>query len=313
MIVTVESKAKPCPGVERAIALAEEVLGRGEVLYSVGQLIHNRREIERLTGMGLLQIKHGELAELCRKEEFDEAHFLSRTHGESEELLNKVRECGFKIVDATCTIVRHSQDLVDEHVRKGYGIVIAGNKSHPEVMGLLTRTRGCGIVVSSREEAENQDLDNRSVLLAQTTIDPVLFSEVRRVLSAKLSNLRIVDTTCRFLRKRQSEVAAFSSQFDVVLVVGGNKSANCQLLHNVALEVNERSYKVEGLEDVNEKWFDPDDRVGILGGASTPRWQLEEMKSYLNNHRMQKNPKGLKDRKGGKFLWWTRKNMNSTE
>ena len=232
MIVTIESKARPCPGVERAVALTEEILGRGAVLYSAGQLIHNRREVERIQGMGLQLIAPETLTDLLRKKEFDGAHFLVRTHGESEEILQKVRERGLQIVDATCPIVRHSQDLVAQHIQEGWGIVIAGSKDHPEVMRLLSRTKGCGVVVSDREEAVNLDLEDRSLLLAQTTVDPVFFSEVRRILSGKLSGLKIVDTTCRFLRNRQIDLKAFSNQQDVIILVGGNNSTNCRLLFN---------------------------------------------------------------------------------
>jgi len=308
MIVTVESKARPCPGVERAVTLAEDVLGRVTILYSAGQLIHNRREVERLQSMGLRLVTLETLTDLPRKQELDDAHFLIRAHGESEEVLQKIRECGLRTVDATCPIVRHSQDLVDQHVREGWRIIIAGNKDHPEVTGLLARSKGCGVIIANREEATNLDFEDRSLLLAQTTIDPDFFSEVRRILSGKLSGLKIADTTCRFLCNRQVDMKAFGQQQDVIILVGGNNSANCRLLLNTALEVNKRSFKVEEPGEVNKQWFKATDRVGISGGASTPHWQLEEMRSYLNNHQMEENPKGLKNRKGGKFLWWMRKN-----
>ena len=313
MIVTVEAMARPCPGVEQAVVLTEEALRRGEPLYTVGQLIHNRREVERLQGLDLHHIDSGNFDDLSGRENFKDSQFLVRTHGESEDVLKKAQECGLKIVDATCSIVRHSQNLVDQHVREGWGIIIAGDKVHAEVKALVGRTKGCGVVVSTLEEIEHQNFEDRSLLLAQTTIDPVFFSKIRRILSTRLSGLKIVDTTCRFLRNRQDDITAFSSKHDLIIFVGGNNSANCNLLHKAALEVNKRSFRTEGPEDVQKKWFRKGDRVGISGGASTPRWQLEEMRSYLSNHKYGKNPKGLKNRKGGKFLWWKLKNRNKTE
>ena len=308
MIVTIEDKSRSCPGVESTINLVEDVLRKDNVLFSAGELIHNSREIERLTGMGLRSISPGDFKSDSRNKAFNNACFLIRTHGESEEVVQNARDCGLRIIDSTCSIVRHSQKIVDQHVRKGWGIVIAGTPDHPEVKGLLARTKGCGVVVSCKKEAVKQELEARSILLAQSTIDADLFSEIRRVLSSKLSGIKIFDTTCRFIRNRQEEVKRFAVGQDVILVVGGNNSANCQLLFNAVQSVNEPSYKVESHSEVDMKLFKQVERVGIVGGASTPRWQLEEMKAFLENHSRRKNPKGLKNRKGGKFSCWMRKN-----
>jgi 4-hydroxy-3-methylbut-2-enyl diphosphate reductase len=313
MIVSVETKSKPCPGVDRAITLAEDFLTRGENLYTIGQLIHNRREVSRLEKMGLHVVDPKFFMEKYSRLDDTEDYFLVRAHGEEESILTAVREKGLQIVDATCPIVRHSQELIDQHIREGWGIIIVGRASHPEVKGLLDRVGGNGIIISSEEEAESMDLDERSLLIAQTTIDPEFFTKIRMTLSKRLSGLKTVDTTCRFLRKRQSAVALFGESQDVVLLIGGKKSANCQLLYETVLKVNKRSYKLEDPGELNMKWFKNGERVGISGGASTPRWQLEEIKGYLTNHNNTKNPQGLKNRKGGTFLWWTWKNQNRTK
>jgi len=305
MTVTIESHAKPCPGVDRAINMTEELLRRGEVLYSGGQLIHNQREVERLESLNLHRCEINELPISTPNGENKNGYFLIRAHGETKEVLNKVYDCGLHFVDATCPIVRHSQELVEEHMGEGWRIIIVGKKKHPEVVGLLARTRGCGSVISSVKEAENHDFEQRSLLLAQTTVDLELFHEVCRVLSGKLSGLKIADTTCRFLRNRQKQVAIFSREHNVILIVGGLNSANCQLLFKTAFQVNQRTYHIEKPEDIDMKWFkDGQDRIGISGGASTPRWQLEEIREYLEKQKKKKNPKGLKNRKGGKFSWW---------
>ena len=313
MIVRIEQKSRPCPGVEGAITLAEDVLRRGDVLFTAGELIHNRREIDRLCRMGLQEINFELLGDKKRQKEFNGAHFLVRTHGESEEIIRKAEECQLSIVDATCPIVRHSQSIVDQHVKKGWEIIIAGDRNHAEVIGLMAHSKGYGIVVSSIEDAENLECDDRSLLLAQTTIDPEFFSEVRKILKKKLSGLKIVDTTCRFLQNRQKDVSEFCTEQDVFILIGGSDSANCALLYNTALKINERSHKIEEPEQIDKKWFKNNDKVGIAGGASTPRWQLEELKSYLNNHHNEKNPKGLENRKGGKFSWWMWKKRNRTK
>jgi (E)-4-hydroxy-3-methyl-but-2-enyl pyrophosphate reductase len=276
MISTIEYKARPCPGVQRAIEMVEEALRRGEKLFLVGLLIHNQREVDRLCEMGLQQIDLDVLDDPRKRDKYENGRFLIRAHGEPKEILKRIQDFGFDVLDATCSIVRHSQELIEQHVREGWSIAIVGKKDHPEVIGLLAHAKGSGVVISSLEEASTVDLDERTLLLAQTTIDGQFFHDVGRLLSKRLSGLKIIDTTCRFLKTRQKDI----------------------------------SYKVEGPDGIDHRWFNDGGQVGITGGASTPRWQLEEMKSFLNNHNFDKDPKGLKNKKGGRFLCWIWKKTN---
>jgi 4-hydroxy-3-methylbut-2-enyl diphosphate reductase len=311
MIVTIEPKSRPCPGVENAIATAEDVLRRDKPLICIGELIHNRREIDRLKEMGLEIISSEDFDESCSAGKCGESNFLVRTHGEGKAVLDRVRECGLMLVDTTCPIVRHSQQLVEQHAKEGWGIIIAGTPDHPEVKGLLERSGGCGIVISSREEAQERKLEDRSILLAQSTIDVQLFSEIRQILIARLTGLKVMDTACRFIRNRRDDVSHFAAGQSMVFLIGGRNSANCRLLVKTIKETKTPCYHLESPDDFRVEWLKDGQRIGIVGGASTPRWQLEEMKNFLENHFGEKNPKGLINRKGGKFLWWTRKNRTT--
>jgi len=318
MLITIEPKARPCPGVDRAIALAEDLLRRGEVLYTVGQLIHNRREVERLEGLGLKQVNLEYLSDKGKRKLYNGKHFLVRAHGEQRDILQKILAAGMHIVDATCPIVRHSQELVEHHVRDGWRIIIVGDKNHPEVVGLVARSEDNAVVISSAEEAKKQDFEDRSLLLAQTTVDPVVFADIRRILSGRLSGLKIADTACRFLRTRQNDITVFAKEQEALVFIGGKNSSNGRLLYQTAKGVNQRTVLVEGPSDLQPAAFRNFSRVGISGGASTPRWQLEEMRLYLENHKQDDNSgrsgskglnlKGLKNKKGGKILWWMRRN-----
>ena len=313
MIVTIEKKARPCPGVEKAISLAEDALRHGETVYSIGELIHNRREVERLEKLGLNHLEDNLENPEKLADQYAGTDFLIRAHGERQKLISRVRACGLNLINATCQIVSHSQDMVEQHMREGWRIIIVGKKEHPEVLGLLDRTNGNGTVVSSVEDLEQAEFEERSLLLAQSTVDPELFSSVRRTLSQRLSDLKIIDTTCRFLKTRQNDIKAFSRTQDVILIVGGLHSSNCRLLHQTALKENPLSYHIQGPDDIQWDWFRENDRVGITGGASTPRWQMDEVKNYLVNRSKEKNPKGLKNRKGGIFSWLMKKKSLKTE
>ncbi|NQT27123.1 4-hydroxy-3-methylbut-2-enyl diphosphate reductase [candidate division KSB1 bacterium] len=308
MNVTIESKARPCPGVERAITMAEDALRHGSKVFSIGEMIHNRREIDRLKKLGLYEITAEKLTDPQMKSDFEEASLLIRAHGEPQHVIDLARSAGLKIINATCPIVTHSQTVVDQHVEDGWGIFIVGKPDHPEVIGLMDRTRGNGMVISSLTEAKNADLEERTLLLAQSTANPDLFHDICKLLSSRISGLKIMDTTCRFIRTRQKDIQGFVENKDIVLVIGGKKSSNCRLLYEKARILNEQTYRLRGPDDIDWTWFKDGERVGVTGGASTPKWQLEEIRSSLENHKIKKNPKGLKNSKGGKFLWWMRKN-----
>jgi len=292
MKIFIEPKAKPCPGVVNAISKAEELLFRDKEVYLLGKLIHNQREIDRLKEIGLKTITRNKLFSNSDKKEYDDKYFLIRSHGELEENVQKAKEKKFNIVDATCPIVQHSHELITKHIQEGWKIIIIGDKDHQEVNALLANANGNGIVISNTEEIKNHDFDNRSLIIAQTTIDPEFFSKVRKKLISQFNDFKIIDTTCRFLHKRKKQIKKLASMMDVVILVGGKQSSNCKMLYEYALKYNKRSYKIERPEEIKKKWLKNNDNIGITGGASTPRWQLNEVKNYIEKNFKDTSHKG---------------------
>ncbi len=307
--VTIETKAKPCPGVEEAIIISEDALTRGEMVMTNGLLIHNEREMDRLENMGLQKISEEELFDPAVSRKLKGQTFLVRCHGEEDRLVSRARELGMKILDGTCPIVQRSQKIVRDHAWDGWRVVIAGKKGHAEVKALLAKTRGHGIAVASVEEAEHLDIESRTLLIAQTTIDPDLFSGIRDVLLKKCPGMKIIDTTCRFIGNRSRDVVEFGQTQDVVILVGGEQSSNCQLLYEQLLKVNPRAARITGPGDLAKANLKKALKIGITGGASTPHWQLEEMKRFVEDNHFDANPKGLNNRKGGTRKWQIWKNQ----
>ena len=314
MKVVVDSKAKVCPGVDRILALVEEGLGQGATVYAVGELIHNPREIARLEALGLKRLSAEALLNAKDHPEFRGAAFLVRAHGESPEILGAAKDAGMRILDGTCPIVKHSQELVSQHAREGWRIVVAGKGIHAEVTGLLGHARGMGVAVESVEEAETVELESRTLLLAQTTIDPDLFTAIRQCLVRRMTGLKVQDTTCRFIRNRRKDVETFAREHDAVVLIGGVRSSNSRLLYETAKAVNPRTQKVQSPEEVDWSLIADAATVGITSGASTPAWQIEELRDYLENRPTDtdNNPQGLKNTKGGNILWRIWKGQSKT-
>lgn len=289
-----------------------DALTRVKQLYTVGQLIHNSREVDRLKNLGLKIVDPGFFSEIDPAVKLRHTGLLIRCHGESEQVVSSAKDAGMKIFDATCSIVKHSQKIIREHAREAYRILIAGKKGHAEVTALLDAAKGTGIVISDPEDIESLELENRVLLIAQTTIDPDLFSRIRENVIRKLPEAKIIDTTCRFINKRCDEIREFGRQFEAVVLVGGEKSSNCRLLFEHLKKVNKNACKVASPAEIELGRFKNVRSIGITGGASTPGWQLDEIKDFFEEALEKNNPQGLNNRKGGKRTWRIWKNQRKT-
>jgi 4-hydroxy-3-methylbut-2-enyl diphosphate reductase len=274
MTIEIDEKAGFCGGVRRAITLVEEALKHGEEIFARGELLHNRQEMERLCGMGL---KVTESVEHVKKK-----RLFIRTHGESKEVLSSAERLGVEVVDATCPKVKVSQEIIDKAHQDRYQIVIVGKEHHPEVTALMGFCDGKGIVVYHSRDLAKVDTDRKTILIAQTTVPPGIFRRLRDSLITMVQDLTIHDTMCSFVTNRERELEEFASRYSVVIFVGGKHSSNSRMLYNVCRRISPRSHFVENESELNLEWFDEAESVGITGGASTPLWQIENIKNSLN-------------------------------
>ncbi|MCR4437557.1 MAG: 4-hydroxy-3-methylbut-2-enyl diphosphate reductase [bacterium] len=294
MTVDIDKSAGFCAGVARAIALAERALAKGRVA-SIGPVIHNPAEVARLQQKGLVtvpqeEVESGDLKALRTR------RVLIRSHGVSESLRARLAEAGLDVVDGTCPIVRHVQQLVKDYCARGYRVVVFGKREHPEVLGLVGHCPQGAVVVNSLEEADKIAPGPPTVLVAQTTAPEEHFHEVEAALRRRLPSLEVFNTTCRAVSRRQESIVAFAGARDVVVFVGGKESSNSRQLFTICQQSNKRSFWVESAEDVQAEWFSPGEAVGITGGASTPRWLLERVASHVahvaRTHGHEKHIKG---------------------
>jgi 4-hydroxy-3-methylbut-2-enyl diphosphate reductase len=280
MKVCIDPKAGVCTGVRRAIRLAEENLESGREIYALGELIHNHREVERLAGLGLKNI---EQEQLTRPNASPVKNILVRTHGIPPQLRDELqREC-MNVIDATCPIVKRLQQKVSDKYLDGCQIVIFGKQHHPEVTGLLGYCGNKAVVVQEEKDFQKIDRKQKTFLLSQTTMPQHTFLALAEKLKTIVKNLEIHDSTCKQINNRYEAIKAFSAQVDVVLFVGGKNSSNSKALYQACKSVNDNSYHIESAEDIDFSWYSQNDTVGISGGASTPRWQLEKIRNYLES------------------------------
>jgi len=266
--IILADKAGFCLGVRRAVEMAQRVVAEGPA-YSLGDLIHNPQAVEQLRRAGLRSVESlGDIPS---------GQVVIRSHGVPPSVLESAAERGIKVVDATCPRVRAAQAAARRLRNKGYQVVIAGNPDHPEVVGLKGWAGPGAMVVSSPGEVEQLPRLGRVAVIPQTTQRRQVFEEVVRVLKLKAEEVVVCDTICAATHERQGEARRLARQVDVMLVVGGQKSANTRQLVEVCREAGARTYHVEAPDEIAPSWFLGVKTVGITAGASTPDWILKEV------------------------------------
>lgn len=300
MDITVDKNSGFCWGVVRAVNFAERELSqRGEdqieqKLYSLGDIIHNPVEVNRLRSEGLETITHADFERIARSKSESASHtppkILIRAHGEPPSTFEKLRELGLEIIDATCPVVAKVQERIKKFYDKNFQIVIFGKQDHAEVIGLLGVVNNEAIVIKSVEEALAQiTLDKPTVLFSQTTMDRPTFRKIRDVLKERISELVVdtmeetaiefhaKDTICGQVSGREAKLADLARQQDLVIFVAGRNSSNGKVLFHVAEEANPRTYFIEDERELDPTWFEGANRVAVTGATSTPQWLMSRV------------------------------------
>ena len=290
MKVTVDKNSGFCWGVVRTVEIAEgelESAESGSGLYSLGEIIHNPMEIERLEKKGLKTVGHADL------ENLKGAKVLVRAHGEPPETFRHARELGIQIVDATCPVVTKVQERIRKFYDQGYQIVIYGKKDHAEVLGLVGHTNNEAIVVKTLDEIEKVDVSRKTVLFSQTTMDKAMFYRIKEELQKKIKEFLVgsfedeaidfhaKDTICGQVSGRDKKLRAFAREHAVIVFVAGRHSSNGKVLYEICREENACTYFVENESELQSQWFEGVETVGISGATSTPQWLMERVKDGI--------------------------------
>lgn len=275
--ITVADYAGFCFGVKRAVELAEEALRTGFVA-SLGSLIHNQDEVERLNRLGLKELKGVTDGEKNQDKPYS---VLIRTHGVGPEIYVLLQKSGYEIIDATCPHVRKAQTVAKEAQAEGYQVIIFGDINHPEVQGIQGWTGGQALIVSSMEELkeykDKKILRNKVAVLAQTTEKEERFAEIVHYLQENVADLQVLATICSATRMRQEAVAKLAEEVDLMIVIGGQNSSNSKKLAEACKNKGIPTYFIERAAELERSWLQENSHVGVTAGASTPDWIIKEV------------------------------------
>ena len=310
LTVDIDSNSGFCAGVIRAIGKAEEYLQAGKEaseegkrLYSLGAIVHNDAELGRLVNQGLVTIDKEDLEEMVAA---PGEVLLIRAHGEPPQTYEKAESLGFSIIDCTCPVVLKLQKRIKEayqsHQEAGKGqIIIFGKIGHAEVLGLIGQTDGTAIVVENNMMLEEfvKDgtikLDVPTEVFSQTTKSPAEYSRLCARLEEMMASynelsierftgrglLNVHDTICSQVATRHERLSKFALEHDVIIFVSGKASSNGKVLCELCKSLNIRTYHIDSPAEIKREWFRADDRIGVCGATSTPKWLLEETAEHI--------------------------------
>jgi len=255
-----------CFGVEDAIEVADAAVkehGAGRVV-SLGPVIHNKQVVGKLEASGLEQ--SGELASVDPSKVL-----LIRSHGESPETFREAQDRGLSVVDATCVLVKRAQTVVRQLHKDGYHVVMIGDPNHPEVRGVIGYAPNVTVIEHDTDLEEALPYRERLGIVAQTTHSPEHVAEViAKILVRPYREVKIVNTLCLEVTRRQDAAIALAQEVDVMFVLGGLHSANTREMARLCREVGCDTYHIETWEQFDPAMVAGKRLAGVTAGASTP-------------------------------------------
>ena len=258
-----------CHGVKKAVDTALSIEPQNTYIY--GEIIHNPEVVQTITNRGIIMVE--------RLEDVPSgATLIIRSHGVGKAVYELCQGRDIKIVDCTCEFVRRTQKIVDEQHAKGKTIVIVGEKTHPEVVGINGWCENSAHVFSSEEEDFSVLRKKECVVVAQTTYSEEKFEKIIKILGNICEKtVEVFKTICYTTIGRQNEADELSKQCDAVLVIGGLNSSNTNKLYEICAKNCPSVFRLASAADLEYKTIKRFKKVGIVTGASTPNAQTQEV------------------------------------
>ena len=269
--ITVAKSAGFCFGVTRAVEMAYDAIATQKPLYCYGQLIHNKTVTDDLAQKGLQVVED--------LEGLTEGTLLIRSHGVGEDLYKQTKAQGLEILDGTCPFVKKIHDIVHEKKAEGLGIIIVGDGTHPEVIGINGWCDNSAVILASVEEAQTKEIPPMPcyAVVVQTTFRQEKFDKILQILQERGIQMQVHQTICSATEKRQQETETLSQKMDAMVVIGGKNSSNTQKLVEICAKNCRNTVHIETKCDLVLNNFKRGDRIGVTAGASTPPAIIKEV------------------------------------
>lgn len=278
MEIKIADNAGFCFGVKRAIKKSNEKLdeNKNNKIYSLGSLIHNPQEVNRLSKKGLVKIED--------IKEITEGSIIIRSHGSTKDIKNDIIKKGFDLIDATCPILLNIYKNIEEKEKQGYDILIIGDKDHPEIIAMAGQLKKEPIIINNEDEAKKIRNRNKLYIVSQTTNVSEKFLCLSDIIDRSNTNVLINNTICNATRVRQESAKELAKNVDAMIVIGGYESSNTNKLYDISKKYCKNTFRIETFKDLSLQEVLKYNKIGITAGASTPDWIIEEVVNIMDNY-----------------------------
>ena len=280
--VTVAKSAGFCFGVDRAVKMVYGELEKGTRVATLGPIIHNQDVVDDMTAKGARIISS--------VDELEEGEtVVIRSHGVDREVYRQIEAKGNRMLDATCPFVSRIHHIVSEKTKEGYFILIAGDKDHPEVQGIVGHCDQNYLVFKDNVELSDffensyKKFGKKLAFVEQTTYYIVVWEKCLNVIPKNDPDIFIADTICSATDARQSDAAELAKSSDIMIVVGGRHSSNTVKLYEVCSRYC-KTYHIENSDELHSLNLPDAERIGITAGASTPAYIIKEVQTKMTEN-----------------------------
>lgn len=277
MKLTVGKTAGFCYGVKRAVDGAKEELKKEEVIFGLGEIVHNQDVVKELENKGMHFIENIKDAK---------GKTIVRAHGIPKETYEKAKEKNIELIDYTCPKVLKIHEIVEEYANKGYYIFLLGNKKHPENIGTLSFCGENKWVIEKEDdtfkalEMLEKSKIKKLLLIAQTTYSLEKFYIIEEIIKNELPRdieLVVKNTICQATEIRQKETKEMSQKVDCMIIIGGKNSSNTRKLYEIAKQNCKVTIAIENVDDLHIEDLKGIEKIGIMAGASTPNESIKKV------------------------------------
>ncbi|MBU1999234.1 MAG: 4-hydroxy-3-methylbut-2-enyl diphosphate reductase [Candidatus Omnitrophota bacterium] len=273
--ISIAKSAGFCFGVKRALAIAYKTCRESRNVYMLGDIVHNENVVKDIAIAGVKKIS--------RLKNGKDKILLIRAHGASKNTFSKALDSSYKIVDATCPMVTDIHNIAVEQEKKGFGIVIIGDKKHEEVQGIAGQLRKKAIIIDNQNNIPFNQIKrlNKACVISQSTQNIEMVKRIVETLKRYIKNIHFFDTICQTTRLKQREIRKMPLINDVMIIIGSRDSANTKRLYEISKSLNPKSYWIASAAEIKPGWFKNAACVGITAGASTPDYSTNQVVDYL--------------------------------
>ncbi len=268
-----------CMGVRRAIEILEKVAVDHGGVETLGAVVHNQHVLRRLAEIGVSIVDN--------VSQLKGDVVVVSSHGVGPKVIEEIKSRNIEVVDTTCPFVKRAQVAARRLAEAGFFTIVFGDVGHPEVKGILGWAGDRGM--ATQDAATFIAIDNplrHLGVLSQTTQVPADFAcfarEIIDYALVKDSEIRIIDTICHDIRRRQSDTLTLAKESDLVLVVGGQSSANSRHLFELCAKITQ-TYLIENADEIKKSWLRDKSQIGVTSGASTDEQTINEVVARLES------------------------------